>query len=98
MQLAEWSAVAVTPVGKAPLTTLSQLIVAEVVHGTPGDGFAGSGAELDDEGAGDDGGAAVPVPAPAEMSDDEGLPSPSNDGPVTTPATATPAATVVPAA
>ncbi len=74
------------------------MIAAEVVHGTPGDGFAGSGAELDDEGAGDAGGARRAVPLQSEMSDDEGLPSPSNDGPVTTPATATPAATVVPAA
>jgi hypothetical protein len=95
--LAEWSAVAVTPVGKAPLTTLSQLIVAGVAHGTPGDGFAGSSDELDFDGAGEDGGVLAVAPcAPAPMLDGEVLPSPSNDGPVTTPATATPASAVVP--
>src|SRR5450755_1283191 len=94
MQFAAWSAVAVTPVGKAPFTALSQLIVAGVVHGTPGDCFAGSGAELDDDEGAFDAGA----PAPTEMPDGEESPMPSNVGPVTTPAVTTPASAVVPAA
>ncbi len=56
----EWSSAAVTPAGSAPLTTLSQLIVGGVAQGTPADGFAESGAELEDDGAGDDGGGVVP--------------------------------------
>ncbi len=39
-QFAEWSGVAVTPVGNAPFTTLSQSSAGGVAHGTPGDGFA----------------------------------------------------------
>ena len=75
---------------------LSQLIAGGVAHGTPGDGLAGSGAELNDDGAGDDGGVAMPW-APVPTSDGEVLPSPSNAGPVTMPATAAPASAVDPA-